>query len=292
MGRDPDESRHCALNARRAGERDGAARGGRCRLSQRLAGIYPRARRSSGPRPKTISAMRSECSASERAGARGSRRPPPPIAKPCRNIPARACRSNGPGPDESRHCAPKARRAGERDGAARRGRHRLSRRLAGKNPRARAARLGRDPDKSRRCALSSPQRAGGGHGAARRGRFRLATPCRKIPARACRSIGPKVPAVKGSPSRCSRNGAAMRRWRSWRLSRSRRLLRHHATVAMRISPPSLKRFCRQPARLSKNSPSAEGPTRRVDGDYPSRANPAAASGVHQGGALPALRRAN
>ncbi len=40
-------------------------------------------------------------------------------------------------PGESRRCAHDARRAGERDGAARRGRRGLSRRLAGKNPRAR-----------------------------------------------------------------------------------------------------------------------------------------------------------
>ena len=37
-------------------------------------------------------------SASGRAGRRGSRRPSPPFAKSCRKTPARACRSNGPGP--------------------------------------------------------------------------------------------------------------------------------------------------------------------------------------------------
>jgi hypothetical protein len=44
MGRDPDESRQRARKARGAGERDGTAHGGGCRLSRGLAGIYPRAR--------------------------------------------------------------------------------------------------------------------------------------------------------------------------------------------------------------------------------------------------------
>jgi tetratricopeptide (TPR) repeat protein len=66
-------------------------------------------------------------------------------------------------------------RLGEREsgtGAARRGRRRLSRSLAGKNPRARAARLGHDPDESRQCARSA-RRAGERDGKTRRGRFRL-----------------------------------------------------------------------------------------------------------------------
>ena len=66
----------------------------------------------------------------------------------------------------------KARRAGERDGAARGGRRRLSRALAGKHPRARAARMGHDPDQSRHCAQSA-RRAGERDGAARGGRCRL-----------------------------------------------------------------------------------------------------------------------
>jgi hypothetical protein len=49
LGHDPDASRHYARKARRAGERDGAARGGYCSLSRCLAGKYPRARRSTGP---------------------------------------------------------------------------------------------------------------------------------------------------------------------------------------------------------------------------------------------------
>ena len=145
LGHDPDESRRCARKAWRAGERDGAARGGHCRLSRSLAGInpraraaplgrdpdesrpfalvrlggresgtarleeaiaafrealqeYTRARRSFGPRARTISALRSKGSASGRAGRRGSRRRLPPIAKPCRKGPARACRLIGPLP--------------------------------------------------------------------------------------------------------------------------------------------------------------------------------------------------
>jgi tetratricopeptide (TPR) repeat protein len=49
MGLRPDESRHCAQIPWRTGERDGAAGGGRFRLSRGLAGKYPRARRSIGP---------------------------------------------------------------------------------------------------------------------------------------------------------------------------------------------------------------------------------------------------
>ena len=71
-----------------------------------------------------------------------------------------------------------ARRAGERDGAAGGGRRRLSRSLAGKYPRARAARMGHDPNKSRRCARNA-RRTGERDGAAGGGRCRLfAKPCR------------------------------------------------------------------------------------------------------------------
>jgi tetratricopeptide (TPR) repeat protein len=62
--------------------------------------------------------------------------------------------------------------AGERDGQARGGGFRLSRSLAGKNPRARAARMGHDPDESRQCPRKV-RRAGERDGAARRGRRRL-----------------------------------------------------------------------------------------------------------------------
>jgi hypothetical protein len=96
MGHDPGESRPRALASRRAGERDGKTRRGRRRLSRSLAGIYPRARRSNGPRPRTILGLRFGVSASGRAERRGSRMPSQPFAKPCRNLPARACRSNGP----------------------------------------------------------------------------------------------------------------------------------------------------------------------------------------------------
>src|ERR1700693_2982219 len=51
-------------------------------------------------------------------------------------------------PEQSRRCAPDARRARERHRAPRRGHRRLPRRPQGKNPRARAARLGHDPEQS------------------------------------------------------------------------------------------------------------------------------------------------
>ena len=169
-------------------------------------------------------------------------------------------------PDESRQCARNARRAGERHGTAQGGRCRLSRSFAGMDPRARSAPMGHDADRISvlRLRPSASGRAG------RRGWGRpsppIAKPCRKIPARACRSNGPRAPAIKGRPSCCLRNGAATRRWRSWWFSRSSRLSRRCATAAMRLPLPSLKRDCREPAPLPKNSPSAEGSTRRIDGD--------------------------
>jgi tetratricopeptide (TPR) repeat protein len=69
-------------------------------------------------------------------------------------------------------CAGSARRAGERDGAAHGGRRRLSRGLAGNYPRARAARLGQDPDESRQCARRT-RRAGERDGAYQGGCRRL-----------------------------------------------------------------------------------------------------------------------
>ena len=84
-------------SARRAGERDGEARGGRRRLSRGLEGNDPRARAAPlGHDPDESRQCALERSASGRAARRGSRRPSPPIARPCRNGPASACRSNGP----------------------------------------------------------------------------------------------------------------------------------------------------------------------------------------------------
>ena len=61
-----------------------------------------------------------------------------------------------------------------------------------------------------------------------------------------------------------------KRWRNWRFSRSRRLSRQCATAAMRLRPPFMKRNYRKPARLPKNSPSAD----RVASDiFSSRAVP-------------------
>ena len=58
--------------------------------------------------------------------------------------------------EQSRQRASSARRAGERHGAAGGGRRGLSRRAEGKDPRARAARLGHDAEQSRPCA-SNPR---------------------------------------------------------------------------------------------------------------------------------------
>ena len=62
--------------------------------------------------------------------------------------------------------------ARERNGEARRGRRRLSRGAEGTDPRARAARLGHDPEQSGQCA-SSPRGARERDGEARRGGRRL-----------------------------------------------------------------------------------------------------------------------
>ncbi len=65
-----------------------------------------------------------------------------------------------------------ARRARERHGAARRGGRGLSRGAEGKDARARAARLGHDPEQSRQCAVDASASAR----AARRGSKRRSRP--------------------------------------------------------------------------------------------------------------------
>ena len=62
--------------------------------------------RSNGRRRRTISAMRSERSASGRAGRRGSRRRSRPIARRWRNGRASGFRSMGDDAEQSRRCAP------------------------------------------------------------------------------------------------------------------------------------------------------------------------------------------
>ena len=159
-----------------------------------------------GHDPESISALRSEGSASGRAGRRGWRRLSQPIAKPYRNIPARARHSSGPATQINLGVAlASARRAGERDGAARGGRFRLSRSLTGMDPRARAAPMGHDADVSRQCAQSA-RRAGGQGGAARGSHFRLS--------RSLAGIDPRARAVPmGRDSDGSRQ-CAQSAWRA------------------------------------------------------------------------------
>ena len=94
--RGAEQSRQCALGARRAGERDGAARGGGRRpIARRWRSGRASGFRSNGRRRRTISAMRSRRSASGRAGRRGSRRRSRPIARRWRNGRASGFRSTG-----------------------------------------------------------------------------------------------------------------------------------------------------------------------------------------------------
>jgi tetratricopeptide (TPR) repeat protein len=177
LGRDPEQSRHCAPNARLAGERDGAAGGGRRRLSRSPAGIYPRAR--AAPMGHDPDESR-QCApnarlAGERDGAAGGGR-----RRASRSLAGKYPRARaapmGHDPDESRQCARNARRAGERNGKTPGGRRGLSRSLAGKYPRAHAARLGqehRQPGRGPHVARRKARRCGDGEagGAADRGGF-------------------------------------------------------------------------------------------------------------------------
>ena len=82
----------------RAGERDGAARGGGRGLSRGAGGMDARAGAArNGRRRRTISATRFRRSASGRAGRRGSRRRSRPIARRWRSGRASGCRSTGRG---------------------------------------------------------------------------------------------------------------------------------------------------------------------------------------------------
>ena len=65
-----------------------------------------------------------------------------------------------------------------------------SHRLAGIYPRARAARLGHDPEQSRQCAHDAWRARGAARRASTRPSRPIAPPCRNIPASACRSTGP------------------------------------------------------------------------------------------------------
>ena len=115
-----------------------------------------------------ISAMRSRCSASGRAGRRGSRRRSG-LSRGAGGIYARAGSAPmGEDAEQSRQCASEPRRAGEWDGAACGGGRGLSRGAGGKDARAGAAPMGDDADESRQCALDA-RRAGERDGEARGG---------------------------------------------------------------------------------------------------------------------------
>ena len=128
--------------------------------------------------------------ASARAGRRGWRRRSRPIAPRWRNGPASACRSTG----RRRRTTSATRsqtlgRAGERDGAAGGGGRGLSRRAGGTDPRARAARLGDDPEQPRQRAPGARASARAGRRGWRRRSRPIARRWRNGPASACRSTG-------------------------------------------------------------------------------------------------------
>ena len=212
MGEDPERSWRGAWYARRTGERDGAARGGGRRLSRGAGGTYARAgsARLGGdaeqPRHRACRRL-----ASGRAGRRGSRRRSQPIVRRCRSKRASGFRSSGRGRRTISAMRSKARRAGERDGAARGGGRRLSRGAGGKDARAGSARLGGDAEQSRHCARSA-WRAGERDGAARgggRGLSRGAGGTGR--ASGFRSNGRRRRTISAARSRRSASGRAGRR---------------------------------------------------------------------------------
>ena len=96
LGGDAEQSRRCALDSRRAGERDGAARGGGYRpIAQRSRNELGARVLSCGRRRKINSAMRLRSSGGGRTERRGSRRRFRPIAQRSRNGRASAFRSTG-----------------------------------------------------------------------------------------------------------------------------------------------------------------------------------------------------
>jgi tetratricopeptide (TPR) repeat protein len=185
LGDDPEQSRNCVDEARRARERDGAAGGGGCGLSRRADGIYARAGAAAmGDDPDQSRPCVDESRrARERDGAAGgggcrlSRRAEGKDAR------AGAARL-GADPEQSRHCVEESWRARERDGAAGGGGCRLSRRAEGKDARAGAAQLGDDPEQSRQC-VEEAWRARERHGAAGGGGRGLSRGAEGIHQQAC-----------------------------------------------------------------------------------------------------------
>jgi hypothetical protein len=173
---------------------------------------------------------------------------------------------------KSRHCTRKAWRAGERDGTAGGRRRRLSRSLAGKNPRARAAPMARDPEQSRRRARNAwrageRDRAGldeavSAYREALQEWTRGAATQNNL-GNALRVLGERDRAAGGGRRRLSRSQEYTRA-RAARLGQEHRQSRG-CPHAARGTARRCGFRCRQPpAPLPKNSPSAEGATRRID----------------------------
>ena len=174
LGDDPEQPRQRARDARRARERHGAAGGGRRRLSRRARRNGPAsACRSIGRRPRTTSAPRFGRSASARAARRGWRRRSPPIATRSRN----RTRERVPldWATTQNNLGNALATLGERESGTARLEEAVAayrEALEGMDPRARAARLGDDPEQPRQRA-SDARRARERHGAAGGGRRRL-----------------------------------------------------------------------------------------------------------------------
>ncbi len=93
-------------------------------------------------------------------------------------------------PEQSGQCAMETRGARGRDGEARRGGGRLSRGAHGTDARARAARLGHDPDESGHCAVRASGSARVGRRSSKRRSPPIARRSRNRRASACRLTGP------------------------------------------------------------------------------------------------------
>ena len=156
-------------SARRAGERDGAARGGGRGLSRGAGGSDTRA---GAARMGEDAEQSRHCAPALGERESGTARLEEAVAAyraALRGMHARAGSARlGDDAEQSRQRAPSARRAGERHGAARGGGRGLSRGAGGADARAGSARLGGDAEQSRHCAPSA-RRAGERHGAARGG---------------------------------------------------------------------------------------------------------------------------
>ena len=187
-------------SARRAGERDGAARGGGRRLSRGARGMDARAGSArlgddaEQSRQCALDARRAgERDGAARGGGRG-------LSRGAGGTDARAGSARlGDDAEQSRQCARDARRAGERDGAAGGGGRRLSRGAGGMDARAGSARLGDDAEQSRQRALERSASGRAGRRGSRRRSPPIARRWRRGRASGFRSNGRRASAIRGSP---------------------------------------------------------------------------------------------